>query len=177
MATKFLGRLGLLVAGAVVGLTASSVLPAATASNSREDVVKLIAKRSGFSLTSFPVNPLATFTANGDLLDAATSQRVGNGSTVCTMTSVSPLSVPPTGIAQCSSIYTLDNKGSIFLSSSRTYQLGVTGLHFTQSTMAITGGTDAYRRVRGDSSMVFQGGARSGSDATSYLVELRLSTD
>lgn len=162
-------RVSAAVATALV-LVAVPALPAPVPP-APEETLKLIAQRAHTSLgTSIPVS-LTSFIVGGPLLDAVDKRKVGEGKTVCTFTDVRPFVVPPEASADCRSVYTLV-KGQVHLSSSRVYHVDFSGVHYRETKLAITGGTDDYRTARGDATGTFQKSA----SGISYTVDIRLTT-
>lgn len=167
-------RIAHFTSGAVAAVLALSALPAASVRQPPADevVLKLIAKReSSVNLGAIPTTIL-TFVVAGSLLDAADlSKKMGTGKTVCTFTDFSPLELKAS--ADCRSVYTIDGKGEIHMSSSRLYTLDAAGIHYNETRLAVTGGTRDYRTARGDASGTF----RKSAEGISYAVDIRLTTD
>jgi len=165
--------MGSRVSAAVVTALALVAVPVLSAPvrSASEETVKLVAQRAHTSLgTSLPVS-LTTFVVGGPLLDATDGRRVGEGKTVCTFTDVRPFVVPPEASADCRSVYTLA-RGQVHLSSSRVYYVDFSGVHYRETKLAITGGTDDYRTARGDATGTF----RKSASGVSYSVDIRLTT-
>jgi hypothetical protein len=167
-------RIVQVTSGAVAAVLALSALSSASARqpSATEVVLKLIAKReSAMNLGAIPTTIL-TFVVAGPLLDAADpGKKLGSGKAVCTFTDFSPLELKAS--ADCRSVYTIDGKGEIHMSSSRVYALDVSGIHYNETKLAVTGGTGAYRTARGDASGTF----RKTEQGVSYAVDIRLTLD
>ncbi|WP_447002755.1 allene oxide cyclase barrel-like domain-containing protein [Saccharothrix isguenensis] len=112
---------------------------------SADATVEVVSKRA---LMSAPAVPAVGggFVTGGDLFTPDGATRVGEGFSHCGVVAVS-VDVPPAVIAHCTSTFRLPD-GEIHLSSMRRYKSIAMG--FTDTPMAIVGGTGAYAAARGE---------------------------
>ena len=129
-----------MVVAAVVGVASSG---AAAPHQPGNQTLTLLGRRGAISLPSVPALGVG-FMAGGDLYDATGATKLGTAYSSCTVVAIS-VAVPPDITAECTSVLRLSG-GDLYLGSVRDY----VGGGFTNSKLAVLGGTDSYNDARGD---------------------------
>ncbi len=122
--------------------SAGSAAPRGPAASNNQTLT-LVGKRGAFTLPAAPAVGQG-FMAGGDLYDSTGANKLGAAYSTCSVVAVS-VAAPPTTTAECTTVFTLAG-GELYLSSLRDYLGG----GFSNTNLAVLGGTGSYNDVRGD---------------------------